>query len=129
MAQQMPGLRILIVDDEPLIRWSMAETLGQAGHHVTEAGTAKEALQRLSVGPIPDVIVLDYRLPDSNDLGLLKSIREVAPWSPIIMMTAYGTPALQSDTLDFGVYRVIEKPIDMKDLTPLVENAHATRTQ
>jgi DNA-binding NtrC family response regulator len=122
-------LRILVVDDELLIRWSVAETLGQLGHIVVEAGDAKEVLQKLSTGPIPDVILLDYRLPDSNDLALLETIRRVAPTSRVIMMTAYGTPEMHADALRLGASRVISKPIEMADMGPLVEQASVSGPQ
>lgn len=129
MAEKSPGLRVLIVDDEPLIRWSMAETLTHVGHSVTEASDAKETLQRLSVGPVPDVILLDYRLPDSKDLKLLATIRGVTPNSLVIMMTAYGTPAVQDGALKLGAYRVVSKPFEMRDLAPLVQQAYKSRQQ
>lgn len=118
------ALRVLIVDDEPLIRWSMSETLAEAGHIVAEAGDAKETLQHLSTGPIPDVILLDYRLPDSNDLQLLETIRRISPTSSVVMMTAYGTPTLQAGALELGVSRVVTKPLEMSDLTALVRQAY-----
>lgn len=128
--QESPqALGVLIVDDEPLIRWAMGETLAHAGHSVSEASDAKETLQRLSTGPAPDVIFLDYRLPDSKNLTLLETIRRVAPHSPVIMMTAYGTPAAQADALRLGAYRVLSKPLEMHELAPLVREAYASRPQ
>jgi DNA-binding NtrC family response regulator len=123
----MPRLCILIVDDEPLIRWCIGETLQQLGHSVSEARDAQETLQTLSAGPIPDVILLDYRLPDSNDLSLLETIRRVAPNSPVIMMTAHGTPEMNADALRLGAFRVISKPMEMRDMAPLVDQAYASR--
>jgi two-component system C4-dicarboxylate transport response regulator DctD len=63
--------RVLIVDDEPLIRWSVSETLADHGCEVVETGDAHGA--RLAVGDDQpfDVVLLDYRLPDSDDLSLL----------------------------------------------------------
>src|SRR6266540_887891 len=125
--EKSPRLRVFVVDDEPLIRWSMAETLAHAGCEVTEAGDAKEALQRLSAGPAPDVILLDYRLPDSNDLKLLETIRRVVPNSAVIMMTAYGTNEVVNGATKLGAYRVLSKPVEMRDLVPLVEQAYQSR--
>ena len=102
----------------------MSETLAEAGHIVAEAGDAKETLQHLSTGPIPDVILLDYRLPDSNDLQLLETIRRISPTSSVVMMTAYGTPTLQAGALELGVSRVVTKPLEMSDLTALVRQAY-----
>ena len=127
MPEKFPDLRVLIVDDEPLIRWSMSETLEHVGYTVTEASDAKETLRRLSGGPVPDVILLDFRLPDSNDLKLLETIRRIAPESRVIMMTACGTPAVQAGALELGAYRVVTKPLEMSDLALLVRQAYESR--
>jgi DNA-binding NtrC family response regulator len=127
--KKFPALHVLVVDDEALIRWSMAETLMHAGHEVTEAGNAKDALQRVSVTPVPDVILLDYRLPDSNDLKLLETIRRAVPNSPVIMMTAFGTPEVVDGAVTLGAYCVMNKPLEMRDLVPLVEQAYESRAR
>jgi len=129
MAEKPTKRHVLIVDDEALIRWSMAETLGQAGWDVSEAGTAKEALLRLSTQPAPDVILLDFRLPDSNDLPLLERIRHVVPTSAVVMMTAFGTPAMQANAIELGAHRVLSKPVEMRDLLSFVQAAQDTRRQ
>jgi DNA-binding NtrC family response regulator len=120
--------RVLVVDDEPLIRWSLAETLIQRGHIVTEAGDAKTT-HRILTGTAdrPDVVLLDYRLPDSNDLGLFAEIRRQLPESQIILMTAHGTPEIARDALALGAYRVVGKPFEVQDLAMLVQQAHASR--
>jgi DNA-binding NtrC family response regulator len=114
--------QILVVDDEPLIRWCIAQTLGAAGHSVTEAHDAASALQALSRGPHPDVVLLDFRLPDSSDLGLLKAVRRVAPAAAVLMMTAFGTPDVTAAALKLGARGVLTKPFDMQDLERLVNS-------
>ena len=126
-AKKSTSLSVLVVDDEPLIRWSIGETLTHEGHSVAVAADGKEALRRLEESPLPDVILLDYRLPDSNDLGLLEAVRRAAPGSAVIMMTAFGTPAVQAGALALGAFRVVGKPIEMHDLEPLVQQAHQSR--
>src|SRR5262245_42661927 len=84
------GLRVLVVDDEPLIRWSLAETLADQGHSVVETEDASGA--RAAVNDDFDVVLLDYRLPDSDNLSLLASIRRRAPRAQVILMTAFGAP-------------------------------------
>jgi DNA-binding NtrC family response regulator len=113
-------LRVLVVDDEPLIRWSIAETLGAAGHRVTEAQDAASALKAMTDEPDPDLVVLDFRLPDSNDLGLLARIREMAPATSVIMMTAFGTPDMTAGALKLGASKVLSKPFNMHDLEDVV---------
>jgi DNA-binding NtrC family response regulator len=130
MATKNPaGLHVLVVDDEPLIRWSMAETLAHAGCEVSEACDAREALNRITSIPGPDVILLDYRLPDSNDLRLLEAIRRALPASPVIMMTAYGTPDVLDSAERLGAFRVLSKPVEMHDLATLVCQAYLSRPQ
>jgi DNA-binding NtrC family response regulator len=118
--------RVLVVDDEPLIRWSLTETLIEHGHHVTEAGDARETLRVVTHDDRPDVVLLDYRLPDSNDLGLFAAIKRQAPQAQIILMTAYGTPDIVKEALALGAYRVVSKPFEVQDLAILVQEAHAS---
>jgi DNA-binding NtrC family response regulator len=118
---------VLVVDDEPLIRWSMAEILTSRGHTVAEAGNGKEALAVVKgVVNRPDVVLLDYRLPDSNDLSLLAAIKRELPESPIILMTAYGSPEIASGALALGAYRVVNKPFEVHDVVTLIQEAHAS---
>jgi two-component system, NtrC family, response regulator AtoC len=118
-------LRILVVEDEPLIRWSIAETLAQEGHTIVEADDAASAMEAMEDADEDiDVVLLDYRLPDSNDLGLLAKVRRLQPHSAVVMMTAFGTPDVTERALALGAYRVVGKPFDMDVLEPLVVAAH-----
>jgi DNA-binding NtrC family response regulator len=129
MTKNFGALDVLVVDDEPLIRWSLTETLAAAGHAVTEAGDAQTAVQALTDGfDRPDVVLLDYRLPDSNDLGLLATIRRLSPHSQIILMTAYGTPEMAKGALELGAYRIVNKPFEVRDIAALVLEAHVSRS-
>lgn len=125
-----PHLRVLVVEDETLIRWSIAETLAQKGHTVVEAENARAAVETLTDDPVPiDVVLLDFRLPDSNDLGLLERIRRMQPDSAVVMMTAFGTPEITRGALELGAYRVVGKPFDMHHLESLVLAANSSRGQ
>jgi DNA-binding NtrC family response regulator len=120
--------RILVVDDELLIRWSLSEALTAAGYAVVEGRDAAEARQAIrDQDHKPDLVVLDYRLPDSNDLGLLTTIRSEAPTVPVILMTAYGTAEVVKGALDLGAYRVVSKPFEVHDMASLVTEALAAR--
>jgi DNA-binding NtrC family response regulator len=124
-----PQLRILVVDDEALIRWSLCEMLRLYGHTVLEAASASSARAAIDEAtPAFDVVLLDYRLPDSSDLGLLEDIRRRMPASAVVMMTAYGGPDVVEGAMERGAYCVIDKPFDMQDVVSMVRNAHrATR--
>src|SRR5262245_55849577 len=114
--------RVLIVDDEPLIRWCIGQTLGTAGYGITEAQDAASALLALSDMPDPDVILLDLRLPDSSDLNLLQRIRTIAPAAAVVVMTAFGTPEITAEALCLGARAVLTKPFDMQDLEHVVSS-------
>jgi len=120
---------VLIVDDEALIRWSLAEMLSDQGYAVVEAGDGKSAMAILRNPPRPiEVIMLDYRLPDLNGLQLLAAIRRVSPHSRVVMMTAYGTPDIEADAVRLGAVGLVNKPIEMGDVAELVRRARETGT-
>jgi DNA-binding NtrC family response regulator len=127
MMNNPQALRVLVVDDEPLIRWALSETLAASGHTVTEAADGAAARRAVrDESHRPDVVLLDYRLPDSNDLGLLALIRREAPAAQVILMTAHRTPELAEGALDLGAYRVVSKPFEVDELAALVSEAHAS---
>src|SRR5881227_3923138 len=95
MLKKSPTVSVLIVDDEPLIRWSLAETLTEGGYGVLEAGDGRSAVEAVSEAPRPiDVVMLDYRLPDFTGLQVLARIRSMSPASRVVLMTAYLTPEI-----------------------------------
>ena len=127
--KKSPSLRVLVVDDEPLIRWSLSETLMDHGFDVLEAADAVGTVRALRDGArAVDVVLLDFRLPDSNDLTLLSAIRRLAPDAQVILMTAYGTPELVKTAIDLGAFRVVSKPFEMNELADLILQAHASRS-
>jgi DNA-binding NtrC family response regulator len=117
---------VLIVDDEALIRWFVAEGLEGAGFRVLEAGTAAEALKYFEEGrERVDVVLLDLRLPDSHDLGLLRKIRERCPSCRIILMTAHGTPEILEEAIVAGAFKILGKPFDINHAVGLIREATA----
>lgn len=113
-----------------LIRWSIAETLAQHGHTVVEASSAEAAVRMLADPQDPiDVVLLDFRLPDSSDLRLLERIRAMQPGTAVVMMTAFGAPEITNGALARGAYRVVGKPFDMDTLEALVLEANSARRQ
>ena len=112
-------LRVLVVDDEPLMRWSIAESLGDQRYSVVQAADGAEALRVLSAAEV-DAIVLDYRLPDSDDLTLLGRIRQMAPSTPVIMISAHSSPDFVDRARGVGAYAVIEKPFEMRTLASIL---------
>lgn len=115
---------VLVVDDEPLVRWSVAETLGDSGYAVSQAGDALQALESMRAKGA-DVVLLDLRLPDSSDLGVVSLLRRLSPASKIILMTAYGSDTLNEEARSRGAFSVLDKPFDMSVLPTLVAKALA----
>jgi DNA-binding NtrC family response regulator len=119
---------VLVVDDDALMRWSLAELLGDLEYAVTESGDARSAVSAVDNAAKPfDVVLLDYSLPDSADLRLLEIIRRLSPTSRVIMMTAYNSPELVQGAVALGAYRVITKPFEVDSIATLVGEARADR--
>ncbi len=116
--------RVLVVEDEMLLRWSLAEILRRSGHTVLEAASACEARAAMTGDTDSiDVVLLDFRLPDSNDLRLLDEVRSRMPHSAVIMMTAFGMPELVQSALERGAYCVMNKPFDVHAVEGVIRKA------
>jgi DNA-binding NtrC family response regulator len=111
---------VLVVDDEPLIRWSVSETLSDLGYDVEQAGDAGTALRAVTTAARAfDVVVLDLRLPDMDDLSLLSTLRQLLPSAALILMTAFGTAEIFRDAQALGA-TVLYKPFELDELRRLV---------
>jgi DNA-binding NtrC family response regulator len=107
--------RILVVDDEPGMRRSLAIVLRREHYHVTETGSVAEAVGRLR-GESYDLVIADLRMEPLNGFDLLALVRQYHPRCPVIIMTAYATPEARSDALQFGATDFLEKPLQAPDL-------------
>ena len=122
-------MSVLIVDDEPLIRWSLGETFRENGYDVVEAESARAARAAVSSGASFDLVLLDFLLPDSNDLTLLADVRRLAPSACAVMMTAFGTPEMVQGALALGARRVINKPFDASEIVAFADLALNRRSK
>lgn len=127
---KVPMPAVLVVDDEPLIRWSLSEGLTECGHAVRLAANAAEARAVLAgAAGMPMVVLLDLRLPDVVDLSLLREIRTKWPDVPVVMMTAHGMSEDASRAIEMGAYRFVDKPFDVTEMVQLVGEAWSHRRQ
>jgi CheY-like chemotaxis protein len=115
--------RILVIDDEHLIRWSLAEVLQGEGYAVTALDSPREVLLQAEAA---DLVLLDWRLPGSDGLAVATLLRRARPQLPIILMTASGTPGLLEEAAAVGVWRVLAKPFDEGHVLALVRSALAS---
>jgi DNA-binding NtrC family response regulator len=114
--------QVLVVDDEPLIRWAVTESLTALGYEVSTANDAATALRMVTTWPLPfQAIVLDLRLPDMHDLSLLGTLRQLLPGALLILMTAFGTAEVIAEARALGA-RVLTKPFELEELTRLVQD-------
>ncbi len=117
--------KILIVDDEKLIRWSLRQKLNEWDLEVVEAEDAREAL-RIFPQESPDLVILDVNLPDEKGTELLKQFRNAVPELPVVMITAYGSIDDAVSAMRGGAYDFITKPIDFLKLENTIQNALET---
>jgi two-component system response regulator AtoC len=117
----MRNATILVVDDEPLIRWALAERLRTDGYEVVEAATGHEAIARIADGV--DLVLLDYQLPDLDGVGVLKRFKERDPDVVVILLTAYASIETAVEAMKAGAYDVAHKPFDLDDISLSVAKA------
>jgi len=112
--------RILVVDDENLIRWSLCATLEGEDYEVHIADSAESAVE-LTRNMNFDLIITDYRLEKENGLDFSRKIKSRFPSTIVFMLTAYGTEELRSRAVGIGVEAFFDKPFDMSSLTKEVK--------
>jgi two-component system response regulator AtoC len=120
----MPKATILVVDDEPLIRWSLSERLKAEGYELLEADTGHAAIEKLPEGV--DLVLLDYRLPDTDGVSILRKIKEFDQDILVILLTAYATIETAVEAMKLGAYHFANKPFNLDDVAALVERALET---
>ena len=120
----MPKATVLVVDDEALIRWSLTERLKSEGYDVLEAETGRGALDKLPEGV--DLVLLDYRLPDTDGVTILRQIKEFDQDILVILLTAYATVETAVEAMKLGAYHFANKPFNLDDVAAMVERALET---
>src|ERR1039457_3001783 len=110
----MPSEKVLIVDDEKLVRWSLRQKCEEWGYHVSEAESGADGL-RLARNESADLVLLDVRLQDMNGLQVLQRLKQSGDTRAVIMITA--DPQLEDvkQALKQGAYDFIGKAIDYEE--------------
>ena len=117
------GARVLLVDDEPDILAALGIYLeGALGVQVSRANGGQEALDLLEKGPLPDLIVSDYRMPGMDGLTFLAQVRSRWPEVPRILLTAFPDMQLAIRALnETHIERFLSKPVQPEELLKVVE--------
>jgi two-component system response regulator HydG len=112
--------RILIVDDQDMMRDSLASTLAREGHEVIAAGDGTAAVARLSSARF-DLLITDLKMPKMTGLELLAEAKKVRPEMPVVLMTAFATISTAVEAMKLGAYDYIQKPFDGDEIKLLVD--------
>ncbi len=114
--------RILVVDDQESILFFLRKTLAAEGYEVESASTATQARQMLS-RDVPDVVLLDLKLPDGSGLTILEELRRDEPELAVIMMTAFGDVDTSVRAMKLGAFDYVNKPIRLEELLGILDRA------
>jgi DNA-binding NtrC family response regulator len=117
---------ILVVDDEKLLLDSLNRALSREGYHVLTAVNGKEALASFEEN-LPDLVLLDVKLPDADGIQLLQKFRQRDPRCPVVIMTAYSGIKGAVEAIKQGAYDYIAKPFDIDGLKLLVARCLESR--
>jgi two-component system response regulator AtoC len=120
----MSTATILVVDDEQLIRWTLKERLAAHGYDVVEAATGAEALA--AFGDAVDLVLLDFRLPDTDGLAVLRQMKEQQPLVPVILLTAFASIQTAVEAIKQGAYDYARKPFEFEALQLTIAKALET---
>jgi DNA-binding NtrC family response regulator len=119
---------IIIIEDDVGVRTALARSLEQHGNLVRACATASEGMAHLQ-SITPDLVLLDYRLPDADGLGLLEQIRRQWPDLPIIMMTGYANVETAVKAMHLGASDYVSKPFDLEQMLIVVNKALEAKRQ
>jgi DNA-binding response OmpR family regulator len=114
----VPGKRILIVDDDPSIRYMLGRVLLDEGYDVLAAASGREGLEIAAVKEI-DLVLLDWKMPGMNGQETLKELTDLRPGLPVIMITAY--PQQQCKGGMTGASAMLQKPLDFPVLLEAIK--------
>jgi DNA-binding NtrC family response regulator len=113
---------LLVVDDEPQMLIAINETLRRSGYSITTAGSGMEALHKLKE-KYYQLVITDMRMPEVSGLDLLRKVKNLAPQTPVILLTAYGTIQNAVDAMRHGAYDYLLKPFSSESLEGIVRKA------
>ncbi len=112
--------RILVVDDEEMIRIAFETFLKDEGYIPLSTGDADSAMAQIKRHR-PEIIFLDYRLPGRDGLDLLKEIRSVEPDTAVVFMTAFGAMDVAIKAMQLGAYEYLGKPLDLEKVHAIIQ--------
>ena len=122
----MRNTRILVVDDEHLIRWSLEQSLLKQGYDVSTAASGEEAIKQIQE-ETPELVLLDIQLPGMDGLEVLQKVKEIDSEIIVVMVTALGVLETAVKAMRLGAHDYINKPFNLDELSIIVKKALETR--
>jgi nitrogen regulation protein NR(I) len=113
---------ILIVDDDAQLRQSFEKVLSAEGHTVKTASSGEAAIALIKSG-VPDLVIMDVRMPGMSGLEAFRTMHEIEPKLPVIIMTAYGTTETAIEATKMGAFEYVLKPFEIPDILALITQA------
>jgi two-component system nitrogen regulation response regulator GlnG len=120
--------RILIIDDEQAIGWTLGELLAEEGHAVEVAASVEEGLETCGRFA-PEAMLLDVRLPGRDGIAAIPEFRAIAPEAAVVVMTAFGDLDTAVRAVNAGAFDYLVKPFDLESVSRVVSHALAERRQ
>jgi DNA-binding NtrC family response regulator len=114
--------RILIVDDDEVVRWSYLRSLQSVSCDVAAASDGEQALQTMEQNPF-DVVLLDIRMPSQDGLSVLRTIKQKWPDSEVVIITGYPTVDSAKEAVRLGAYDYVAKPVGPQDVINVADAA------
>jgi two-component system, NtrC family, response regulator AtoC len=115
-------VRILVIDDEPMMADSLKQNLVEEGYSVDSAATGAEAIELFDQGG-HHLAVCDLQLPDMDGLEVMRHMKDARPTTEVIVVTGYGSVQKAVEATKAGAFYFVEKPFDFEEIQPLVEKA------
>ena len=111
----MEMMKVLIVDDEPNMRFVLSEALTKEGYACSEAGDGLQAMERIKED-LPDIVVLDLKMPRMGGMETLRKIHGLDPDMAVIIITAFGTRETAYEAMREGAYDYFSKPVNIHEV-------------
>ncbi len=115
-------MKVLIADDDRLVRTMLSDLLGELGHAVVAAGSGAEAIA-LTARERPDLLILDFLMPRLSGLDALRAIREAGSGAPAVLLTAISDGSVRAVDGADAVQAVLEKPVTRRGLARAIARA------
>ena len=115
-------MKILVADDEKNMLWALTNVLSKQGFKTFTARDGEEAIHQFNKH-LPDVVLLDLKMPKKNGIEVLKEIKKINDSIPVIMITAHGNIETAIEAMKLGAFDYVQKPFEMEEINVLIKKA------